>query len=68
MVSFALLPLESVGSKLTVVVSLSASWETVGESEMTLPSAETVVEWMVISFVLRAIEVLSSLTSRLGVC
>ena len=63
--SWALLPLEMLLSKLTVVVCVSSLCETVGESETTWSPEETLVEWILSSFVLRAIEVLSSLTSKL---
>jgi hypothetical protein len=65
MVSCALLPFEMVCSKLTLVVCESSSWETVGESEMVWSPEVTLVEWILSSVVLREIEVVSSLTSKL---
>jgi hypothetical protein len=67
-VSFALLPLEMVWSKLTLVVCESASWEMVGDSEMTWSPAVILVVWILSSFVLSEIEVVSSLTSKLDTC
>lgn len=65
-VSWALLPLGMVLSKLTFVVWASSSWDTVGDSEMTLSPELTLVEWILSSLVFRDMEVVSSTTSKLG--
>lgn len=66
--SFALLPRGMVLSKLTWVVCASSLAVTLGEVEMTCWSASTLVEWILSSFVLRVMDVVSSATSRLAAC
>lgn len=55
-------------SKLTVVVCASSSVATWGDSVMTCWPAVTLVEWILSSLVLRAMDVVSSTTSRLAEC
>ena len=68
MVSFALLPPGIVFPKSTFVHCFSSSCVISGLLEITSSPAVTLVEWILSSFVLREIDVLSSTTSRLRSC
>lgn len=66
--SLALVPLGMVWSKLTLVICASSSVVTLGEWVRSCSPAATFVEWILSSFVLSEMDVVSSTTSRLAAC